>query len=286
MRENLPGANCGACGYPGCDGLAEALAAGDAQVSACSMLSQENAEKIGALIGDSAVESKSKVARVMCQADECSCKDRLEYEGTLDCRAAYRIGGTFKTCEFACLGLGTCAKVCKFDAVTMGNDGIPMIDEEKCVGCGACEEQCPKCSIVMQERDVAVYAACNNTNLALEVLRDCSVGCIGCGKCEKVCKFKAIKMENNLPIMNTELCTGCGICAEECPRKCIVKTKPDVVAKICLQTCKGCSVCKAVCVFEAIEGDFKMKHKVNEQCKGCGLCMEACKFDAISMVEA
>ena len=35
VRECLPGNNCGGCGYPGCDGLAEAIVAGDAPVNGC-----------------------------------------------------------------------------------------------------------------------------------------------------------------------------------------------------------------------------------------------------------
>lgn len=35
VREELPGNNCGGCGYPGCDGLAKAIAEGKAPVNAC-----------------------------------------------------------------------------------------------------------------------------------------------------------------------------------------------------------------------------------------------------------
>lgn len=35
VRELLPGNNCGGCGYPGCDGLAAAIAKGEMPPSAC-----------------------------------------------------------------------------------------------------------------------------------------------------------------------------------------------------------------------------------------------------------
>src|SRR5690554_1993202 len=34
--ENLPGFNCGACGYPGCSGMAEGLLKGEAKVESCA----------------------------------------------------------------------------------------------------------------------------------------------------------------------------------------------------------------------------------------------------------
>ena len=35
IREALPGNNCGACGYAGCDAMSEAIASGEAPVNAC-----------------------------------------------------------------------------------------------------------------------------------------------------------------------------------------------------------------------------------------------------------
>ena len=101
VRENLPGANCGGCGFPGCDGLAEALGAGKAEVSACAVLSADKAKDIAEILGVSVGEMKPKVARIMCLGSEGHCKNKFEYDGALDCRAAYSIVGGFKACLFA-----------------------------------------------------------------------------------------------------------------------------------------------------------------------------------------
>ena len=49
VRECLAGANCGGCGYPGCDGYAAAVAAGKAPVNCCVAGGAEAAEKIADL---------------------------------------------------------------------------------------------------------------------------------------------------------------------------------------------------------------------------------------------
>lgn len=284
VRENLPGANCGGCGYPGCDGLADALVAGKAEVSACAVLSQDDAKKIGEILGISVGNLVPKVARIMCLGSEGHCKNKFEYDGALDCRAAYGIAGGFKACKFACLGLGTCAKVCKFDAITMGPDGIAFIDDEKCTGCGRCVEQCPQSSIAVLPKNVDVYVGCTNTGRGREVMENCSAGCIGCGKCANLCPFGAITMENNLPVIDPEKCRSCWLCVEQCPRKCILTTKSDLKAKINRQKCVGCNLCTKACPFGAIEGELKMTHTVTDVCRGCGLCEETCKLGAITMV--
>ncbi|MEG2360981.1 MAG: 4Fe-4S binding protein [Christensenella sp.] len=284
VRENLPGANCGGCGYAGCDALADALVAGKAEVTDCAVLSQDGAQKIAEVLGVCVGDIKPKVARIMCLGSEGHCKNKFEYDGARDCRAAYGIAGGFKACAFACLGLGTCAKVCKFDAITMGPDGIAFIDEDKCTGCGRCVEQCPQSSIAIIERDVPVYTACTNTGRGREVMENCSAGCIGCGKCASLCPFGAIKMIDNLPVVNEELCRNCGLCVEQCPRKCILETASLLRAKINPQKCVGCTLCSKACPFDAIDGTLKMTHKITDKCRGCGLCVEACKLGAITMV--
>ena len=51
VRELLPGANCGGCGFPGCDGCADAIASGKAPVNACPVGGSECAKKIAEALG-------------------------------------------------------------------------------------------------------------------------------------------------------------------------------------------------------------------------------------------
>ncbi|MDL2237686.1 RnfABCDGE type electron transport complex subunit B [Christensenellaceae bacterium OttesenSCG-928-K19] len=285
VRELLPGANCGGCGYPGCDGLASAIVESGAEITSCAPLSKDNAVKIGEVMGITVGDVVPKVARIMCLGSEGNCANKFEYDGAKDCRAAYAAASGFKACRFACLGLGTCAKVCKFGAIEMGEDGIAFIDEEKCTGCGRCVEQCPQSSIAVLERNVDVYAGCTNIDKGKAVTQNCTAGCIGCGICAKACPFEAITMENNLPVVDTEKCRSCWICVEKCPRNCMLTTKPDKIAFIDEENCIGCTLCKKACPFGAIEGELKEKHRVTEQCRGCGLCVEKCKKDAVHLIQ-
>lgn len=286
VREYLPGANCGGCGFPGCDGLADALAKGKAEITACAVLSQDQAKEIAGILGVSVGKMKPKVARIMCLGSEGHCRNKFEYDGAQDCRAAYAIASGFKACRFACLGLGTCAKVCKFGAITMGPDGIAFIDEDKCTGCGRCVEQCPQSSIAVIERDIDVYVGCTNTDKGKAVMENCTAGCIGCGKCVSVCPFGAIELAEGLAVINPDKCRSCWMCVDTCPRKCILTTKSDMLAKINVQKCVGCTLCAKACPFGAIEGDLKQKHKViTDKCRGCALCVESCKLGAVEMIK-
>ncbi len=285
VRELLPGANCGGCGYPGCDGLAAAIVEKGAEITSCAPLTKANAAKIGEVMGVAVDDVTPKVARIMCLGSHGNCKNKFEYDGAHDCRAAYSIASGFKACRFACLGLGTCAKVCKFGAITMGEDGIADIDEEKCTGCGRCVEQCPQSSIAVLDLGVDVYAGCTNRDKGKAVTENCKTGCIGCGVCAKACPFDAIVMEHNLPAIDLEKCRSCWTCVEKCPRHCMLTTQPKRRAVISEAKCIGCTLCKKACPFGAIEGEVRQTHIVTDACRGCGLCEEACKKDAIQMIK-
>ena len=62
VRELLPGNNCGACGYAGCDAMAAAIASGEAPVNGCPVGGASCAEKIGEVMGVSADAAERKVA--------------------------------------------------------------------------------------------------------------------------------------------------------------------------------------------------------------------------------
>lgn len=284
VRKALPGANCGACGFPGCDGLAEAIANGEAPVNACPVGGETTAVAIAGIMGTSAGESVQMVARVICNGTECNAKEKFHYEGIQDCRAASLVSGGNKGCPSGCLGFGTCEKVCAFGAITM-EDGIAKIDRDKCTACEKCIEVCPKAVIDMVPYKQEVVIDCNTNDFGKTVKDYCKVGCIGCQICVKACPFDAIEFKNNLAFINYDKCTNCMLCAEKCPTNAIwANYELKKVADILEGNCEGCTVCAKNCPFEAITGERTEPHKVNkEDCIGCGVCARKCPFDAIEM---
>ena len=198
VRAALPGANCGACGYPGCDGCADAIACGKAPVNACPVGGKPVAGKISAIMGNAeAADAVRKVASVICQGDSEHCKEKFEYRGIQDCVAASVVNDGNKACKFACLGLGTCARVCPFDAIHVDPvKKIAVVDDEKCVACGKCVAICPKGVLSLRPVTEDVTVRCRNTEPAKKVLSACSTGCIHCGKCFRSCPHGAITMTN------------------------------------------------------------------------------------------
>ena len=66
VREELPGNNCGGCGFAGCDALAKAIAEGKAPVNACPVGGAPVADKIAAIMGVEAGSAEKMVAFVKC----------------------------------------------------------------------------------------------------------------------------------------------------------------------------------------------------------------------------
>jgi ferredoxin len=129
--------------------------------------------------------------------------------------------GSIKACSWGCQGLGDCIKVCKFGALSMGEEGIPRIDYDKCTGCRACAAECPQRIILMVPRDrKAAIPLCSNQNaLKTMVAKACRNGCIKCELCVKNCPEQCIKMTNGIPVVDHDKCTACGTCTEKCPVK-------------------------------------------------------------------
>ena len=126
-----------------------------------------------------------------------------------------------KACNNGCLGFGTCAKICPFNAIEMIN-GIAKINKQKCKACGKCIDICPKHLISFIPDSAKQVVACSSTDKGPVTMKACSVGCIGCGLCVKVCNENAIKVENFHAIIDHTKCVKCGACMEKCPKKSIV----------------------------------------------------------------
>ncbi|RKD33195.1 RnfABCDGE type electron transport complex subunit B [Thermohalobacter berrensis] len=284
IRAALPGANCGACGYPGCDGFANAVAEGKAPVNGCPVGGADTTEKIGEIMGVSAGAGEKKVARVICGGTCENAKEKYEYMGIKDCKAASLVSNGSKSCEYGCLGLGTCVDVCPFDAIEIV-DGIAKIDPDKCTACEKCIKACPKSVIELIPYSQNVVVECNSNEFGKDVKVKCTTGCIGCQLCVKACPFDAMEFENKLAKINYDKCTNCMICAEKCPTNAIYADfSARKKAEIDPDNCVGCTICKKNCPVEAIEGELKENHKVIEdKCIGCGVCAEKCPKDAITL---
>lgn len=223
LEATLPGANCGACGYPGCSGYAAAIAGGEAGVDRCPPGGAEVAAKLAQVMGVEAGEVALEIAFVNCRGRESL--DRFTYEGIQDCLAAQLQGGGHKECASACLGFGDCVRACSFGAITIDENNLAVVDPEKCTGCKLCVAACPRNVISMIKADAHVQVACGSKEKGPLVRKICPQGCIGCRICVRECPQEAIAMDGNLAVIDHEKCNGCGICAEKCPTGTIVKVR-------------------------------------------------------------
>lgn len=226
IREILPGANCGGCGFTGCDAYANAVVSG-APCDKCGPGGEACAKKIAELLGRAIETMEPLTAYVHCRGTATVAQDWSDYSGIPDCRSASVIpGGGQKACQSGCLGFGSCVNACKFDALHL-TDGIAKVDEDKCVACKACIEACPKGLITLIPKNSLVKIGCNNPNKGPEVKQICSVGCIGCTICAKLAPEGAIEMAGNLPVVHKPKCDSCAASVNKCPTGALVGYGPN-----------------------------------------------------------
>ena len=222
IAEKLPGSNCGACGTAGCMQFAQALISGTCTITTCPVTSREAKEDIAKILGQELKAEVKRVAVLHCNGGN-KIKEKSDYDGLEDCVAADLLGGGQKACIWGCLGFDSCVRACKFGAISMGSDGLPVIDEAKCTACGACVKICPKNLFSLESIDKKYYVACSSGDAGKDVMAVCKVGCIACRKCETNCPAKAIEVIDNLAKFDYDRCKNLGKCVEVCPTKVIKK---------------------------------------------------------------
>ena len=220
VQEILPGVNCGACGFSGCSGYAAALCNGSAENGLCSPGGAEVAEKISQLLGGEAVKMQPKVAMVHCNGTCEHTTHKMEYQGIQTCAGASMMSGGTGECQYGCLGLGDCVKVCEYDALKIEN-GVAVVQPEKCTACTMCVKECPKNLIRLVTLKEQAIVRCNNQDKGAQANKVCKVSCIACSKCVKACAYQAITIQNFRAVINPEKCTACGECVAVCPKNCI-----------------------------------------------------------------
>jgi len=234
IREALPGANCGACGFPGCDNYAAAVAAGNAGPDKCTVGGPSTAEKISALSGLSGGAVTQTVSVLACQGSKTHAGLKGIYTGIETCRGAKISAGGTKLCAWGCIGFGDCVRVCKFGALSMEENGLPLVHYAKCTGCGLCIGECPQgLFVAVPKNQKGAIALCSNRSPVRQtVAKACKIGCIKCGICVKNCPQQCISLETNIPVIDHSKCTSCGICAEKCPTKVLKIIEKDILAEL------------------------------------------------------
>jgi electron transport complex protein RnfB len=203
INEVLPGANCGGCGYVGCNEYSEAVVAGECGPDLCPVGGAGCTEAIAEIMGVVVSESWPQRPVIHCVAKRAQRLKQSEYRGEMTCHGANMVAG-IQGCPYGCLGYGDCGAVCDYDALHI-IDGLATIDYDKCTGCGACVTACPRniISNVPFKSDRILAVTCSNQDFGNPVREMCQVGCIGCKACTRIEKG-LITMKDNLPVMDME----------------------------------------------------------------------------------
>lgn len=287
--DALPGANCGACGRPGCAGYAEAVVLEGEEITKCAPGGEKVVKAIGAIMGVSASAQERRIAVIHCQSGGTSNTHlRYEYNGIATCKAAVQVSNGPNLCNYGCVFQNDCIEACMFDAIHIDENGMRVIDEEKCTACGACVRACPRNLIELVPISKKVHILCASKDKGKEAKVRCGneTACIGCGMCVRKCPVGAIELKDNIAVIDYEKCISCGLCAGVCPTKAIIDEKAGQRGKAVIreEDCIGCTICAKKCPVDAIRGELKQTHKVDpEKCIGCEICVQKCPKKCIEI---
>jgi len=227
IADTLPGANCGGCGYAGCNDFAAAVVRGEAQPGDCPVCDSASASAVAEIMGLAFEEKERRIAMILCQGTSERSPSRFRYNGMASCASAALLGGGPKSCAYGCLGMGDCQEACGFGAIEMGEDGIAHVIPERCTACGKCVEACPKDLIKLVPASAKVHVLCSNKDKGPAAKNACLAACIGCKKCEKSAGSDHIAVEDFLARVNYDDPPGDLALVDECSMGCIVVVDLD-----------------------------------------------------------
>lgn len=202
VEEMLPGTNCGACGEPGCHSFAETVSQGTQQPSACTVASPDAIENIADFLDVDPGKAEKRIARLHCAGGKAQAHQFAEYQGFESCNAASIIASGGKGCLWGCLGLADCDNACTFDAISMNDNALPVVDIDKCTACGDCVAVCPRDLFEIIPLNHKLFVQCSIPLEGESARVLCATACDACGRCETDAAPGLIRMENNLPVFD------------------------------------------------------------------------------------
>lgn len=223
IRSMLPGANCGACGYTGCDGYAEALALQkEKNIALCKPGGQATVDQLSRYLNLETMQAEKTTAMVLCRGNCQQTAKKADYQGVKSCHMAKQVANGDGQCGYGCLGYGDCVSACNYEALHL-IDGIAFVDANKCTSCMQCIQNCPQhiIQLIPYEKAVSVVF-CSNEDRAPVANKVCQSSCIACGLCVKNCPEHCITIENNHAKIDYQKCTNCTACQKVCPHHCIL----------------------------------------------------------------